>query len=105
MRAGSGRYLALLRPDPAEQLPEEPTVLSHLVAATMSLTLDDRQQLRSVREHVVSGAEVGHVLLDGRCGRQPSIVPVRRDLPTRLLEPGVNANVSGYSFRFSRHLA
>lgn len=42
------RYLSLLRSDPAElteQLPEEPAVLSHLVAASASLTVDDRQRL------------------------------------------------------------
>jgi Lon protease-like protein len=42
------RYLALIRPAPLsidEQLPEEPTLLSHLVAATAHLTLDDRQRL------------------------------------------------------------
>lgn len=43
------QYLALLRPDSAEetgeQLPENATVLSHLVAATAALTVDDRQRL------------------------------------------------------------
>jgi Lon protease-like protein len=41
------RYLKLIRPDggDGEQLPDDPTVLSHLVAATASLTLDERQQL------------------------------------------------------------
>jgi Lon protease-like protein len=42
------RYLSLLRRSPeeiAEQLPEEPAVLSHLVAATAVLTVDDRQRL------------------------------------------------------------
>jgi Lon protease-like protein len=41
-------YLGLVRNDAAElseQLPEEPTVLSHLVAATASLTLAERQAL------------------------------------------------------------
>jgi uncharacterized protein len=41
-------YLALLRPESAdvtEQLPEDATVLSHLVAATAALSLDDRQRL------------------------------------------------------------
>jgi Lon protease-like protein len=41
-------YLALLRPeaaDIAEQLPEDATVLSHLVAATAALSIDDRQRL------------------------------------------------------------
>jgi Lon protease-like protein len=49
------QYLTLLRPEPgqaagagaevAEQLPEDATVLSHLVAATAALTVDDRQRL------------------------------------------------------------
>ncbi|HET8682258.1 MAG TPA: LON peptidase substrate-binding domain-containing protein [Micromonosporaceae bacterium] len=42
------RYLELVRPSsPAgsEQLPEDPRVLSHLVAATAMLTLADRQRL------------------------------------------------------------
>ena len=44
------RYLRLLgdadRPDAGdEQLPDDPTVLSHLVAATASLPLDERQRL------------------------------------------------------------
>jgi Lon protease-like protein len=42
------QYLALIRNDPeesAEQLPDDPTVLSHLVAATAALTLADRQRL------------------------------------------------------------
>jgi Lon protease-like protein len=42
------RYLQLMRRDgdgAGEQLPGDPTVLSHLVAATASLTLEDRQRL------------------------------------------------------------
>ncbi|MEE6260674.1 LON peptidase substrate-binding domain-containing protein [Plantactinospora sonchi] len=42
------QYLTLVRDDPeeiAEQLPDDPTVLSHLVAATAALTLSDRQRL------------------------------------------------------------
>ncbi|MDI5941530.1 LON peptidase substrate-binding domain-containing protein [Micromonospora sp. PTRAS2] len=45
------QYLGLIRPDPediSEQLPEDPTVLSHLVAATAMLTVDDRQRLLAV---------------------------------------------------------
>jgi uncharacterized protein len=41
-------YLSLLRPEAAditEQLPEDATVLSHLVAATAALSLEDRQRL------------------------------------------------------------
>ena len=42
------RYLTLLRPEAGEvgeQLPDDPTVLSHLVAATAALTVADRQRL------------------------------------------------------------
>jgi Lon protease-like protein len=40
------RYLHELSPDrPGEQLPEDPTVLSHLVAATAALPLEERQAL------------------------------------------------------------
>jgi Lon protease-like protein len=40
------RYLRLVRPDEeGEQVPEDPTVLSHLVAATTALSLADRQAL------------------------------------------------------------
>ncbi|EEP70870.1 peptidase S16 [Micromonospora sp. ATCC 39149] len=45
------QYLGLIRPGPediSEQLPEDPTVLSHLVAATAMLTVDDRQRLLAV---------------------------------------------------------
>ncbi|ATO17264.1 LON peptidase substrate-binding domain-containing protein [Micromonospora sp. WMMA1998] len=44
-------YLGLIRPDPediSEQLPEDPTVLSHLVAATAALTVADRQRLLAI---------------------------------------------------------
>ena len=42
------QYLKAVRSDDdseGEQLPDDPTVLSHLVAATASLTLEDRQSL------------------------------------------------------------
>jgi uncharacterized protein len=42
------QYLALIRDDEHEideQLPDDPTVLSHLVAATAALTVEDRQRL------------------------------------------------------------
>jgi uncharacterized protein len=47
VHAAFQQYLRLMRRDgeASEQLPEDPTVLSHLVAATASLTLDDRQRL------------------------------------------------------------
>ena len=40
-------YLDVLRGGPADQLPDDPTVLSHLVAATSALTVADRQALLS----------------------------------------------------------
>ncbi|MEV1289658.1 LON peptidase substrate-binding domain-containing protein [Micromonospora sp. NPDC049679] len=42
------QYLGLIRRDSdeiGEQLPDDPTVLSHLVAATAALTVEDRQRL------------------------------------------------------------
>lgn len=45
------QYLGLIRADPqeiSEQLPEDPTVLSHLVAATAALTVADRQRLLAI---------------------------------------------------------
>ncbi|GAB3079351.1 LON peptidase substrate-binding domain-containing protein [Micromonospora schwarzwaldensis] len=45
------QYLALIRPEQeeiSEQLPEDPTVLSHLVAATAALTVADRQRLLAI---------------------------------------------------------
>jgi Lon protease-like protein len=42
------QYLELIRDDSlavGEQLPDDPTVLSHLVAATAALTVEDRQRL------------------------------------------------------------
>ena len=54
VHAAFQRYLRLMRRDgdteqagsfAGEQLPDDPTVLSHLVAATASLTIDDRQRL------------------------------------------------------------
>jgi Lon protease-like protein len=40
-------YLGVLRGGPDDQLPDDPTVLSHLVAATSALTIADRQSLLS----------------------------------------------------------
>jgi Lon protease-like protein len=41
------KYLDLLRPDSEvlDQVPDDPTVLSHLVAATAQLTTEERQEL------------------------------------------------------------
>jgi Lon protease-like protein len=45
-------YLKLLRPDAEvlDQVPDDPTVLSHLVAATAQLTIDERQALLAARD-------------------------------------------------------
>jgi Lon protease-like protein len=45
------QYLGLIRADPeeiSEQLPDDPTVISHLVAATAALTMADRQRLLAI---------------------------------------------------------
>jgi hypothetical protein len=45
------QYLRMLRPQlPGEQLPDEPAVLSHLIAATMALGLDERQSLLAAQD-------------------------------------------------------
>jgi Lon protease-like protein len=90
--AAFGRYLRLVRVNAAdipEQLPEDPHVLSHLVAATANLTIAERQSLlatvdtptRLRKELVLLYREVG--LLS-----QVRAVPVTvADLPVR---PGPN---------------
>jgi Lon protease-like protein len=72
------RYLRLVRPDEAgEQVPDDPVVLSHLIAATASLPLAERQALlaapdaasRLRTERRLLGREVGLL-------RQVRAVPV-----------------------------
>ena len=72
------RYLRLVRPDEAgEQVPDDPVVLSHLIAATASLPLAERQALlaapdaatRLRAERRLLGREVGLL-------RQVRAVPV-----------------------------
>ena len=57
------RFPAVPRPDPrrragacGEQLPDDPTVLSHLVAATAALTVDDRQRLLAAADTAAPAA-------------------------------------------------
>src|SRR5258706_14201213 len=73
------RYLRLVRPDQeGEQVPEDPTVLSHLVAATTALSLVDRQALlaspdtanRLRAERALLAREVA-LLQRGRAGPAP----------------------------------
>jgi Lon protease-like protein len=86
------RYLRLVRADAAdipEQLPEDPHVLSHLVAATANLTLGDRQNLLAT-DDTATRLRKELVLLHREIGllRQVRAVPVTlSDLPVR---PGPN---------------
>ncbi len=85
-------YLRLIRTDAAdlvEQLPEVPLVLSHLVAATASLTLADRQQLLATAD-TAARLRAELKLLQREVGllRQVRAVPVAlSELPAK---PGPN---------------
>jgi uncharacterized protein len=87
-----GRYLRLVRVDAAElpeQLPEDPLVLSHLVAATANLTIAERQQLLAT-EDTATRLRKELVLLhrESTLLRHVRAVPVTvADLPVR---PGPN---------------
>lgn len=85
-------YLSLVRTDAAdlsEQLPDDPQVLSHLVAATASLTVADRQQLLATPD-TASRLRAELTLLHREIGllRQVRAVPVvLSELPVK---PGPN---------------
>ncbi|WP_229400189.1 LON peptidase substrate-binding domain-containing protein [Micromonospora okii] len=74
------QYLGLVRPDPgeiSEQLPEDPTVLSHLVAATAMLTVDDRQRLLAIDDTAARlRAELRLLSREAALLRQVRAVPV-----------------------------
>ncbi|MEV4201698.1 LON peptidase substrate-binding domain-containing protein [Micromonospora globbae] len=74
------QYLGLIRPDPqdiTEQLPEDPTVLSHLVAATAALTVDDRQRLLAIDDTAARlRAELRLLNREAALLRQVRAVPV-----------------------------
>jgi uncharacterized protein len=85
-------YLKLIRTDGsdvAEQLPEDPQVLSHLVAATAALTVADRQQLLATPD--AAGrlrSELALLHREINLLRQVRAVPVTvADLPVK---PGPN---------------
>jgi uncharacterized protein len=60
-----------------EQLPEDPTVLSHLVAATAALTLDDRQRLLAAPDTATRlRAELRLLAREAALLRQVRAVPV-----------------------------
>jgi Lon protease-like protein len=86
------RYLALVRADAAdltEQLPEDPVVLSHLVAATASLTVADRQALLATADTAARlRAELALLHREVNLLRHVRAVPVPvSDLPVK---PGPN---------------
>ncbi|MFG2055845.1 LON peptidase substrate-binding domain-containing protein [Micromonospora sp. NPDC048930] len=74
------QYLGLVRPDPqeiSEQLPEDPTVLSHLVAATAALTVADRQRLLAIDDTAARlRAELRLLHREAALLRQVRAVPV-----------------------------
>ena len=88
MLAAFRTYLDLLRPDSEvlEQVPDDPTVLSHLVAATAQLTTDERQRLlaapdtatRLRAELRLLNREAGLLAGCGRCRCRCRIWPARR---------------------------
>jgi Lon protease-like protein len=85
-------YLKLIRTDAgdlAEQLPDDPQVLSNLVAATASLTIADRQQLLAITD-TANRLRTELTLLHREVGllRQVRAVPVAlSELPVK---PGPN---------------
>ncbi|MCM0676632.1 LON peptidase substrate-binding domain-containing protein [Micromonospora phytophila] len=74
------QYLGLIRSDPdeiSEQLPEDPTVLSHLVAATAALTVADRQRLLAIDDTATRlRAELRLLNREAALLRQVRAVPV-----------------------------
>ncbi|MEV4540998.1 LON peptidase substrate-binding domain-containing protein [Micromonospora echinaurantiaca] len=74
------QYLGLVRADPeeiSEQLPEDPTVLSHLVAATAALTVADRQRLLAIDDTAARlRAELRLLNREAALLRQVRAVPV-----------------------------
>jgi uncharacterized protein len=81
------RYLRLMRHDDidtGEQLPDDPTVLSHLVAATASLTIEDRQRLLA-EPGTVSRLRAERVLLR----REAALLAKVRAVPVPLADLAV----------------
>nr|WP_230414732.1 LON peptidase substrate-binding domain-containing protein [Micromonospora tarapacensis] len=74
------QYLGLIRPEAGElteQLPEDPTVLSHLVAATAALTVADRQRLLAIDDTAARlRAELNLLNREAALLRQVRAVPV-----------------------------
>jgi Lon protease-like protein len=78
------RYLRALRGESTpigEQLPDDPNVLSHLIAATASLTLDDRQHLLALPD-TASRLRAERTLLN----REVTLLDQIRAVPANLSE-------------------
>jgi Lon protease-like protein len=76
-------YLAVLRGGPDDQLPDDPVVLSHLVAATASLTVSDRQALLSAPDPATRLRAELKLL-----GRETALVREIRAVPAALSQLG-----------------
>jgi hypothetical protein len=84
------RYLTLVRDDQdeiSEQLPDDPTVLSHLVAATAALTLTDRQRLLATPD--TAGRLTAELRL---LNREAALLRQVRAVPVSLTELAVPAS-------------
>jgi uncharacterized protein len=82
------RYLRLLRPDQAgEQVPDNPAILSHLVAASVALPLSERQALLAAPD-VASRLRAERRLLH----REVALLRRVRALPVPLPEFAVNTS-------------
>jgi len=85
-------YLGLVRGDDtdiAEQLPEDPQVLSHLVAATAALTVADRQHLLATPD-TASRLRAELVLLHREIGLLSQVRAVPVSLSELPVKPGPN---------------
>jgi Lon protease-like protein len=85
-------YLKMIRTDAAEigeQLPDEPTVLSYLVAATAMLTLEQRQQLLATAD-TADRLRTELVLLRREIGLLKEVRAVPASLADLPVKPTVN---------------
>lgn len=84
------RYLELIRTDgrlAGEQLPDDPAVLSYLIAATVLLSLDDRQRLlacRTTRERLLAERRL--------LGRETTLLRQVRAVPAPLRDYAIESS-------------
>jgi uncharacterized protein len=86
------RYLGIVGPETlaeAEQLPDDPTVLSHLVAATAMLTTDERQHLLAVPD-TAARLRAELVILEREAGLLLRVRAVPVPLSQFAVPPGPN---------------